>query len=498
MAHGRLVMTQWKQIAQTSQHALVLIVLCLIGLAWSLSFPCHPDIQWLTHEAALWFHGGHYMTHFIDPNPPLIMLVYEPINILARFIPLPLHTITIVYLYAWIILSVLRCRSIFLKTESSLPSLTLVFIAIMLAIFPMSNGGQRESLMLVFSMPYLLSCLTKDKQAPKHHGWDIAFACLGFLLKIQYILIPLCIEAYLYLSKKKKRHTYLVFIATTAIYIVAIYLVTPRYWTDILPMIKHYYAGSYGHITARDFYLLPSTITFCLGFIASLVAVLLNRKHSENHVLLIAFGAALLNYLAPQQLFLYHRMPVDTYWLGLSLLLAYQLLSEKNVWHKRTALSFAILVNSFLVVTLLVADIINTHSQTEYYKEYKHFMLPKTVKRIYPLLITATRSELSTLQQGRINCSRMESLWLLMYFDHKTALSPRDVAMKKQIQQWVIHDIEQCQPQALLIENETIFKHFTLEFFKDNPRFNEIWNRYHYHHSNGHIDVFLRKPTGTR
>jgi len=488
--------TQWKKIAQTCQHPLVLVLLCLVGLIWSLNFPCHPDIQWLTHESALWFRGGHFITHFIDPNPPLILLVYEPINLLARFIPLSLHTITILYLYAWVILSVLRCRTILLNVESSLPSLTLVFIAIMLAVFPMSNGGQRESLMLVFSMPYLVSRLTNNKKTPKHHAWDIAFACLGFLLKIQYILIPLCIEAYLYISKQKKRHSYLVFIAATVIYGLAIYFITPHYWSDILPMIKHYYAGSYGHINARYFYLLPSTITFCLGFIASLMAVVLINKRSENRVLLIAFGIALLNYLLPQQLFLYHRMPVDTYWLGLSALLAYQLLSEKNAWQKRAKVSLAILINSFLVVTLIVADIVNTHSQTEYYKEYKHFILPKTVTRIYPLLITATRSELSTLQQGRRNCSRMASLWLLMYFDQKTSLSPSDLSMKRKIQQWVIDDINQCQPQALLIENEAIFKTFTLDFFKNNPHFSKIWNRYHYYRSNGHIDVYIEKSAG--
>lgn len=485
----------WTKIARIAQHQSLLVLVCLMGFSYALSFPSHPDVQWLTHEANVLFGGGHYMTQFIDPNPPLILLVYQPINVLARLLPLPLHGITVVYLYLCVVLSVLRCRSILIHARShALPSLTLVFIAIMLAIYPMSNAGQRECLMLTFSMPYLLSCCIGDKEKPTHHRWDTSFACLGFLLKMQYILIPLCIEAYFYFSKKKQQHTYRVFIAATVLYVLAIYLVTPRYWSDILPMIKHYYAGHYGFIKACDYYLLPSTLTLCLGFITSCVSVFLLKASSANRVLLIAFGVSLLNYLLPQQVFLYHRVPVETYWLALSFLLVFQLLSERDAWQKKPKQSIAILLNCFLVAALSVTDIINTSSQTDYYREYRHFTLPKKVTRIYPLLITATRSELSTLQQGRANCSRMASLWLLMYFVDKTELSAKETAMKKSIHRWVVDDIQNCQPQAILIENQDDFKAFTLRFFNDDPRFRAIWKHYHFHHRNGHVDIYTRTP----
>lgn len=119
-----------------------------------------PDIAWLTIAAERMLHGGNYVQHFFESNPPFILYLLAPIVFLKNVFFFSYVNAIYAYLYALNIVA-LVLSAVFLKRQHisfHLNVYILGILAFLFFIFPVEQIGQREPIMLALIFPYLILC----------------------------------------------------------------------------------------------------------------------------------------------------------------------------------------------------------------------------------------------------------------------------------------------------------------------------------------------------
>ncbi len=463
-------------IVRLMRSPLLLVVIFLFGFYLNMHYSVHVDVQWLTHEAQLFFSGGHYTTHFVDPNPPLILFIYQPINWLHGLLPsISTNTLTSYYVYFIISLSLWRCHFLLKKNNSHLATFLGPLLACVLSILPMNNQGQRECLMITLSMPYLLSLLINARKPPKGHWLDTAFSSIGFMVKIQFLFIPLAME--LLFRKNDLRKKYLaLFLSFLLLYIAYIAFFTPNYWHHTLPLFRHYYLYQTGNIPFFYFLGEPMTAAPMLGFTLCCIICFFFKKR-QALILLTGMCITGIIYTLPEQYRLYHTVPLLSYWLLLSAILIHQFMTSPNL-KRKYLIGNLILINSLLVISTTIDDYRRSINDTHEYRDLMAHPIDPKLTRLLPLMISGS-SPLITTAVGKTDCSRFSSLWMLPYFLSAEHYSKQDIQVKHSLIHYAIDDIKQCHPDAIITENDSRNSQSTIDFFNSDPTFKKLWNRYH-------------------
>ncbi len=473
------------------------IFFVLAGFALSSSYVTSTDTRWLAHEAQLFFSGGHYGIDFIDTNSPGVFFLYQPINWLKKLLPfLSFSTVASLYVYLLITLSVCRCHSL-LSKESELPAFIGPLIALLFALLPMMEQGQRDCLMLVFSMPYLLDSASKK---PKNSYISTFFAALGFLLRPLYFILPISIELYLYCRGQGQRKNILIFVGTFIAYLLYMMFGTPDYWQNAIPLAKHYYFHSYGVIPFKQFITEKPIFPFISGLICCFI-IICRKKLPFLIPFLIALSISSIVYITLQQAYLYHLIPIITYWAILTgFLLHYHVSSPKKSPLISTH-NILLLLNVILLLATIAYHVVSCFTVNKHYLKYSP---PAEVKansqRILPLLYYAPKTILETLQQNKIDCSRSEGLWMLTRFldqTKKITLSKQDKLLKAKVQRWVVEDIKRCDPDVIIfnspVKSAIVDRKSTLSFFLDNPNFRALAPKYRFLRQVGNLLYYVRR-----
>lgn len=168
------------------------------------------DVSWLIHVSRKLLAGGTYANDFFEINPPLILYLYIPIVKLMQFFSMSSTQATITYVFSLATLSLLLCYSLTQKifnTDNKLVENSFICaIAIAFLILPIFDLGQRENLLMIFVMPYLLlvCCRLQQQKMNTYYAAFIGlFASLGFALKPHFLIIFILVELYYSMETRK-------------------------------------------------------------------------------------------------------------------------------------------------------------------------------------------------------------------------------------------------------------------------------------------------------
>lgn len=324
-------------------HWLVLAV-CALWIAGYFFPPVNHDTSVILYISKLWLEGGRLYVDAIDINTPLVFVLHLLPEIIAKATGIPGTTVLIGLLGLGIAGSFITCRLVLAAsldpahaTADALLPLLLLFLLI---IYPNNMFSQREHIMLVLAMPYLLVASGRangDGLSARMRTITGLLAGFGFAMKPYFLGIPLLVELYV-LSQRGWRQS-LADPAAWAVLAVCVghaffaVIVTPEYFTVVMPLARAFYSevSQWSWLDlAISANLGPPTVILPLLGIAAFLAV---RSHLARVIFMAGIGGLISAY-AQSKGWPYHTLPAQ----ALTLLLAGVIIAhvmDHAVWPKR-------------------------------------------------------------------------------------------------------------------------------------------------------------------
>jgi hypothetical protein len=199
--------------------------------------------------------GGSYVTDFFDTSPPMILYLFIPPVLLAKYLSLDIFLAFRIYIFSLVLCSTLLCRSlsnvIFSTHDRKLNAIFAFTIAFLCLLLPSHELGQRDYLLVTLSLPYFFTVslyLQNSAVKPLTGIFVGILAGLGIGIKPFFIITPILVELYVMGYKKNifacLRPESITIFAILAIYTVIALLVNPDYFQIMVPYsIRNYYSG---------------------------------------------------------------------------------------------------------------------------------------------------------------------------------------------------------------------------------------------------------------
>ncbi|WP_374632213.1 hypothetical protein [Ferrovibrio sp.] len=234
-----------------------LIALCCLWIVGYFFPPINHDTAVLLYIAKVWLGGGKLYVDAIDMNTPLVFVLHLLPELLSKLTGLQGATLLGACLGRGIAASFIACRRVLSgsldpdhATSDALLPLLLLFLLI---VYPNNAFGQREHIMLVLAMPYLLIA------SGRAQGEVLSFrlrllsglaAGLGFAMKPYFIGIPALVECYVLVrtARRESLRSALNDPAPWAMLAIGVahalfaVFVTPEYFSIALPIAAEFYS----------------------------------------------------------------------------------------------------------------------------------------------------------------------------------------------------------------------------------------------------------------
>ena len=252
----------------------------------------------------------------------MILYLYSLIVVLMHFTKMSLVTAARLYIFSIGCFSLWLCSLYFKKLGNPIKHQYLALLvgtAFSFFFLPIDGFGEREHLMVMLGLPYILSTivLTETGETGKT-GLRILvglMAGIGFLLKPLFLLAPLFIEIYLAIITRRAKNLIrielLCILLLLIVYLASIYFLQPNYYKVILPFVARYYVG----FNALDpHYFLFSFDTFIYLFTLAATLMVYKKLHQPHlfNVLLISAAAFFIVFVVPGETWRYHKIPFYT------------------------------------------------------------------------------------------------------------------------------------------------------------------------------------------
>ncbi len=191
------------------KSSLLLIIVFILSFSLQQIMYFNHDVSWLLEASRRLLYGGSYTNDFFENNPPLILYLYLPAVLLKETTHIHIMVSLQIYVYGLIALSLYMCnklcRKIFTNGDNYLIKPVILSIATILLIVINRDFGQREHLLLILTLPYMLLVLARLKNASISPVLAITIgvtAASGFFLK-PYFLFALCLIEFYYMIKTR-------------------------------------------------------------------------------------------------------------------------------------------------------------------------------------------------------------------------------------------------------------------------------------------------------
>lgn len=314
------------------------LLLGIYLLAWILqaNILLNWDVSWLMHAAKRLLAGGSYAKDFFEINPPMILYLYIPPILLAKYAGINIIHALRIYIFLISIGSLMICygliKSIFIPNRLRSAKFFLLMLALVFLILPIYEFGQREQLLLMLSIPYFLLATNRLLGHAIKSSSAIAiglFSGLGFALK-PYFLLPLAmVELYYCLYNRNpfawmRAELIAIFVLLVA-YLISIFIFFPDYLYLVIPRVSHFYHD--GVSLPINLVLSYRPAIFCL--FAILYYFITFKNHSFDllcSILMIALVGFFIAFLLQQTVWYYHILPAYS----LAILLLFLLFSKKS------------------------------------------------------------------------------------------------------------------------------------------------------------------------
>ncbi len=181
---------------------ILLAFLMLAGFNLAI-MPLHHDVAWHLFAAARILDGAQLYVDLLEYNPPLIYYLNVPIAFLAGLISVPSNIVLLVFLFLLILGS---CWLSGYLMEIAIPDSSLTLRRVLklgmlfgTLVFTGSNFGQREHIIVVLLLPYMLLIAARLQGWRPPTGLALGIGVAGAVaasLKPQFVLLWICFEAY--------------------------------------------------------------------------------------------------------------------------------------------------------------------------------------------------------------------------------------------------------------------------------------------------------------
>ncbi|CDZ77779.1 hypothetical protein BN59_02069 [Legionella massiliensis] len=476
------------------------------------------DVGWLLKVAKRLLNGGHDVGSFFENNLPLIIYLYLPALLLSKITSLNILLSFRIYIYILASISFLICyklsKRIFHNAAQNL-FVKRVFMLTLLYCFlihPAYLFGQREHLVLIFTMPYffMMAIRFRGEEIKASSSLLIGlFSGLGFLIK-PYFLLPLILLECYYLFLQRKIHIFrteiLAIVIVFITYFLCLFTINLNYIEIVLPYIwRWYYLGN--SYPAFDL-MVNGRSLFCL-FLAVVFFAFPKKENIELlQVLIIALIGFWLSYFVQGFGWSYHILPAFSLALLIAVLLFVSVSIEQASQSLKTSiLSLSILSLFFILEVAVIWDDYKKHelSATLLKKWHDELLLNKTNNAVYALTTAAPFFPASYYIPIKVS-TRFSSFWMLpsmvkWSYMAKTGISQeqreRDV---KFLGDMVAQDLRTIKPGLVFVDvspKKWLFQWIQkvgflqyrykylpfnyLDFFSQNQQFNREWKNYYYY-----------------
>lgn len=333
----------------------------------ALKVPNH-DLAWLTYVAETWLDGGDLYTTVVETNPPLIIYMQTLAVLAARGMGAASAAIT-AYLglttaigLGSLALCAVVLRRVVPGFRQEQAVLVLLGCALAFFIYPNFDFGQREHLLLMLSMPYMLAYgLGAPGQALPLGLSALVYGLMavGVALKPHFVPAVVIIELHWRLSEGRRLVAWdnMVPVGLMAVYGLVIWLFEPDYFT-LIGNLRHTYTDLYTLTYAQ----LLGLNTVKLG-IAAVVGLLglgavgvARTSRRTIFRLALVLACLLLGALLQKKGWSYHLLPLKGFCLAvLFMLLAAEMERLKNAKPLLLVKGMTVAVGVLVVALLVVA-----------------------------------------------------------------------------------------------------------------------------------------------
>ena len=230
---------------------LVVLAAVVMSVAFYPRYSLNHDSSWYLLASGNWISGAHLYTDIMEISPPLIFYLTAPAIFLSELTHVSPTTSFFAYTSLLAGIAVLWSARILGQTSLPVRSQVALTLGVLVGLFvlPVHEFGQREHLMLILAMPYLLHLCTSGEQDASPTLWEKAalglVAALGLGLKPYFLLIPFCIVVSNVVRTKRFTPIFdaanLAVALSLCVYAVTILVAYPEYLREIVPLVLQTY-----------------------------------------------------------------------------------------------------------------------------------------------------------------------------------------------------------------------------------------------------------------
>ncbi|HUL09871.1 MAG TPA: hypothetical protein VLV76_26305 [Candidatus Acidoferrum sp.] len=478
-------------------HEIVLVLLLAGAFGFCLTTTLHHDVSWYLVATNRLLDGALLYVDIIEVNPPLAFYLTMPPVAFARLTGIAPAACFIGYVFLLIAVSLFLIRRL-LDRQAALSagyrSVMLLAAATALAVAPIGVFGQREHLMLIFALPYLLlmSARIADQGCDRRFAAVIGlFAAIGFCLKPHFFLVPALPELYLAAQRRSPSAVFRPeswsLLAAAVLYALFVAVAHPQYFDVVLPnalLVYDAYSSS-----LRAILLQPSL--YVLAPVAAVYAVLRSIGIAQRRT--DAFAAATIGafagYVLQAKGWPYQLLPTTAIACLAAVAMLAETVAEERLTQGTRLLSLAAGGGALILPLFALA------AGGTYRNPVAPSLLPAVEKYADGGTIYAFTSYVSVgfplVNEAHVRwASRFPAQWLLpgalRHLAHPQSLDPDQEARLRQIERYateaVIEDLARAPPDLVIVDKSRGYygdlQFDALAYFGRSARFAEFWRPY--------------------
>jgi hypothetical protein len=473
------------------------------------------DVGYLLYIANKLLSGGTYGRDFLETNPPMILYLYLPVCIFAKWTSVNIVVAMKVYVLLLAIFSSILCwrliKQIVPATNQILTYFLSYMVVLVLLFLPAAAFGQREHILTIFIMPYLFSAVLalENKRISPVLALIIGlFAGLGFALKPFFLVTLVLIELYFICFRRRLwgwvRIESITIAIVLVLYVLSIFLFQPNYISVVLPIVsKFYFIGT--EEGWSDLVVKRPYVIFCLWMAGSYFFYKNDRTPVLSTVIWLALLGMIAAFMIPRSSWFYHAIPAISLACLLLALYAGQFVSFVGITKKSILFFLVVSASIFYVPVSGSYYIFNT-----FVVDKEHGAMQKLITYINHIpgdhsvfCFTGTASCFPLVFETNSEYGgRYPFFWWL-----KGVMKQSETQSTKKDQKYLIDgiadDLNRYQPKLIIInaqvmkiiqenmyENYGISDFDMIKYFSNNKNFCTAWSHYRYLTSIDYYQVY--------
>ncbi|WP_072679795.1 hypothetical protein [Arcobacter sp. LA11] len=421
--------------------------------------PLNVDSTWMLYGANQILSGATLYSDLPALNPPLIYIYAIIPTIFSKITFLTKESLFVIFVILLIFISLYlsyKVLSSYYKKESSKIRCYLYLLFIILTVTISTDFGQREHLLMIFILPYILSMLYRNKINLSNKTLIIIalFSVFGFNIKPHFFLIFIGIEL-IYLIEQKNlksiiRIDFFIIFLSGFIYLLFIFIFFNEYISIAIPLALEIYTKTFNK--SYTFLLLNLDSLLVLLIITFWILFSYRKIDLSIKIFISLFFTTLLIYLIQKKGWLYHRIPFFT--IGYLFLIHIYFHSIKKQYKRY--MIFFIFISTHIIIQ-------NITSVPRFY-ELENIVnsLPQKSK-VHIISVDVARGQSLTIEKKHIWASRFAGLIIL----NKILKDKENHKIKNYLFKAMIEDMKKYKPDTVIFCGKysrfNYYKYFTTE-----------------------------------